>query len=60
MANMKKYYIANEAGRVEEMWFNNDNEAFNYAIQRNRKKYENWKAYDERGYLIFGVAIYNR
>lgn len=57
MANMKRYYIANEAGRVEEMWFNNDNEAFTYAVERNKKKYENWKAYDQRGDLIFGVAI---
>ena len=51
----KKYYLQNSFGRVEEMWLDNDEEAFRYAQERNRRQYENWKAYNERGDLIFFV-----
>jgi hypothetical protein len=54
---MKKYYLQNMYGHTEEAWFNNDNEAFECTVKRNRNCYEGWKAYDERGNLIYGLCI---
>jgi hypothetical protein len=54
---MKKYYLQNMNGNVEEAWFNNDNEAFECVVKRNKAFYENWKAYDDRGNLIYGLCI---
>lgn len=54
---MKKYYLQNMYGHTEETWFNNDNEAFECTVKRNRAYYEGWKAYDERGNLIYGLCI---
>lgn len=55
---MKKYYMRNRAGRIEEIWLTSDLEAFQYAIDRNKRKYEGWVAYDSRGERIVFVANY--
>lgn len=54
---MRKYYLQNMFGRVEEIWLNDDNAAFEYAVNRNKRENANWKAYDERGNLIYGLCI---
>ena len=38
---MKKYYLQNMNGNVEEAWFNNDNEVFECVVKRNKAFYEN-------------------
>lgn len=54
---MKKYYLQNKYGVVEEMCFRDNNEAFACAVRRNKRSDENWKAYDCRGDLIYGIAV---
>lgn len=56
---MNKYYMRNNLGRVEELWLTSDLEAFQYAIDRNRRKYEGWCAYDCRGERIVFCLNYN-
>lgn len=54
---MQKYYMQNKYGRVEEMYFHSDEDAFNHTIKRNKRSDENWKVYDERGNLIYGLVV---
>ena len=60
----RKYYLQNQLGDTEEIFLNDDATAFCYAQQRNKKEEQatgvsqNWKAYDERGDLIYYVAYY--
>ena len=55
----KTYYLKNQYGKVETLKCNTDQEAFANAQMRNKKSDANWKAYDERGNLIFGIADFN-
>lgn len=55
---MKKYYLQNMHGHTVESWFENDEAAFKCAAKRNKADNTNWKAYDERGNLIYGICIY--
>lgn len=55
----KTYYLKNQYGQVETFKCNSNKEAFLHAQMRNRKSDVNWKAYDERGNLIFGIADFN-
>lgn len=55
----KTYYLKNQYGNVETLKCNTDQEAFAHAQMRNKKLDVNWKAYDERGNLIFGIADFN-
>lgn len=55
---MKKYYLTNNS-ITEIAFFENDDDAFNEAIKRNRQdKTANWKAYNEYGYAIYGLLVY--
>lgn len=53
---MKKYYIANQNGEIETHNFENDDEAFDYAVKKNKSDFQNWKAYKENGDIVFKVA----
>lgn len=55
----KIYYLKDRYGMVEIFKCNTDQEAFAHAQMRNQKSDANWKAYDERGNLIFGIADFN-
>lgn len=58
-------YLQNDAGETERIICNSRNEAFEIAVKRNRMPqrtdiewhFQNWKAYDDRGRLIVGVAV---
>ena len=51
-----KYYIRNGCDMPEILYCENDAEAFSVARLRNAKdKRANWKVYDEKGRVIFGV-----
>lgn len=65
-----KYYLSNDLGEIKEIECENDQEAFEFAQQLNnaskkiceyfredRCNFNNWKAYNKRGDLIFRVAI---
>lgn len=54
---MKNYYLANKYGEIEKITLSSDKEAFDLAVKRNRLDDSNWKAYDERGNLIYNVCI---
>lgn len=62
---MKTYYLSNIRGEIEKAQFENDAEAFREAQRRNKKpqnqntefRFLNWKAYDERGDLIYYVSV---
>lgn len=53
----RKYFIQNKFGYVEEVQLENDDAAFLYAQNKNRRSNENWKAYNEHGNLIYRVAV---
>ena len=62
---MSIFYLANKHGSVEKHEFPSAADAFRVAQNRNRKPQrtdvewhdENWKAYDDRGDLIYGIYI---
>ena len=53
--NMNKYYMRRCDGRVDEIYLENDQAAFNYAHDRGRREHTEYRAYTDRGNLIFGV-----
>lgn len=55
---MEKFYLANQNRKIETIWAESAADAFRAAQSRNREHYECWKAYDERGQLIYGVATF--
>jgi len=58
-------YLQNDAGNTERIICDSCNEAFEIAAKRNRKpqrtdiewNFQNWKAYNDRGELIVGLAV---
>ena len=54
---MNKYYFAvnGETRKVEN--FENDAQAFDHRCKLERETRENWKVYDVRGDLVYGVAV---
>ena len=56
---MNKYYFAvmGEVRKTEN--FENDGQAFEHRCELERRTRENWKVYNDRGGLVYGVAIMN-
>ena len=56
---MNKYYfeVMGEVRKTEN--FENDGQAFERRCELERRTRENWKVYNDRGDLVYGVAIMN-
>jgi len=53
---MKYYFtVMGKIRKVEN--FDNDSQAFEHRCELERRTDENWKVYNERGDLVYGIAI---
>jgi hypothetical protein len=55
---MRKYYFTVNGKTREVKEFENDAQAFECRCKMEKLTGENWKVYDERGDLVYGIAIY--
>lgn len=51
----KKYYLQDKQGHAYPVMLESDEEAFRLAQEKNRRNYQGWKAYNDRGDLIYFV-----
>lgn len=54
---MKKYYFAVNGKVMLTKEFASDYEAFSHRCDLERKDHQNWKVYDERFDLVYGLVI---
>ena len=54
---MRKYYFTVMGVTRKSEYFENNELAFKHRCDLERKTQENWKVYDDRGDLVYGVAI---
>ena len=54
---MKKYYFAFDGEVQFSECFENDAQAFAHRCDLEKKDHKNWKVYDERFNLVYGLLI---
>jgi hypothetical protein len=55
---MVKYYFTVNGKLKETRTFENDAQAFEHRCKMEKLTGKNWKVYDERYNLIYGIAVY--
>ena len=54
---MNKYYFAFDGEVKFFEYFENDSQAFSHRCKLEQKDKHNWKVYDERFNLVYGLVI---